>query len=74
MVIRHPAKAGGVAEKEMLRTFNCGVGMVVVVSAEEADTVAAVLEQEGETVFRIGAIQAAGPQPVLFDNALGLGK
>ncbi|MBD1549213.1 phosphoribosylformylglycinamidine cyclo-ligase [Roseibium aggregatum] len=68
------ATAGGVAEKEMLRTFNCGVGMVVVVSADEADAVAAVLAQEGETVFRIGAIEAAGDKPVLFDNALGLGK
>jgi len=68
------AAAGGVAEKEMLRTFNCGVGMVVVVSADEADAVAAVLEREGETVFRIGAIEAAGEQPVLFDNVLGLGK
>lgn len=68
------ARAGGVAEKEMLRTFNCGVGMVVVVSAGEADTVASVLEQEGETVFRIGAIEAADSQPVVFDNGLGLGK
>jgi phosphoribosylformylglycinamidine cyclo-ligase len=72
-VFRWLAQAGGVEEKEMLRTFNCGVGMVVVVSAEETDKVADVLRSEGETVFRIGEIEASGTAPVVFDNTLGLG-
>lgn len=66
------ARTGGVAENEMLRTFNCGVGMVVVVAEEEADQVADVLHNAGETVTRIGHIEAEGAAPVLFDNSLGL--
>ena len=49
---------GAIEPAEMARTFNCGVGMVVVVSAEEADDVGAALIDAGETVFRIGAVQA----------------
>ncbi len=66
------AKTGGVAEKEMLRTFNCGVGMVIVVADDEADDVARVLENEGERVTRIGRIEAECDAPVLFDNSMGL--
>ena len=67
------AEAGGVAEHEMLRTFNCGVGMVVVVSAEQADSIAAKLAEEGETVARIGEIVAISPadEPVTFSGSLG---
>jgi len=54
------AKTGGVAANEMLRTFNCGVGMIAVVSPDKADQVAAVLEAEGETVFRLGRMVARG--------------
>jgi phosphoribosylformylglycinamidine cyclo-ligase len=71
-VFKWLAQAGGVAEAEMLRTFNCGVGMVIVVAADEADKVAGILAREGETVFRIGQISEAGDKPVLFDNALNL--
>ncbi|MHA7773202.1 phosphoribosylformylglycinamidine cyclo-ligase [Roseibium sp. M-1] len=67
------ARTGGVAEKEMLRTFNCGTGMVVVVSEEEAEAVADVLSAQGETVTRIGRIEAAGDAAVLFDGRLDLG-
>ncbi|ODT46712.1 MAG: phosphoribosylformylglycinamidine cyclo-ligase, partial [Methylobacterium sp. SCN 67-24] len=42
------AKVGGVAEREMLRTFNCGIGMIVVASAAEADAVVAALREAGE--------------------------
>lgn len=66
------ASAGGVAESEMLRTFNCGIGMVVVVAPNEADAVTAALEAAGETVARIGQIEASGDTPVLFDNTLSL--
>jgi phosphoribosylformylglycinamidine cyclo-ligase len=53
------ASAGGVAAEEMLRVFNCGIGMAVVTADPEAAR--AVLEAEGETVFAIGAIEAAAP-------------
>src|SRR5258708_5923885 len=42
------AREGGVADLEMLRTFNCGVGMVVVVAADPADDVVASFRQSGE--------------------------
>jgi phosphoribosylformylglycinamidine cyclo-ligase len=53
------AQAGRVDHSEMLRVFNCGVGMALVVS--DPNAAMAVLEAEGETVSRIGEIEAAGP-------------
>ena len=50
-------REGRVADEEMLRVFNCGIGMVVVVAAEHADAAARSLEGSGETVFRIGRIE-----------------
>lgn len=47
---------GGVADEEMWRVFNCGIGMVVVVPAAQADAVAAHLSEQGETVYRLGEI------------------
>jgi phosphoribosylformylglycinamidine cyclo-ligase len=49
---------GGIEPGEMARTFNCGVGMAVVVAADAADEVTAMLEGAGETVLRIGEIVA----------------
>ncbi|MEZ0232534.1 MAG: phosphoribosylformylglycinamidine cyclo-ligase [Methylophilaceae bacterium] len=53
---------GNVTDDEMYRTFNCGIGMVVVVSAQDAAAAKALLTTEGEQVFEIGHIrrQAAG--------------
>jgi len=65
------AKIGGVSEPEMLRTFNCGIGMVVVVGESEAEEVIRVLQDQGETVTGIGRIEAAGETPVVFDGSLG---
>ncbi|WP_018988273.1 phosphoribosylformylglycinamidine cyclo-ligase [Aromatoleum toluclasticum] len=49
---------GNVADQEMYRVFNCGVGMVVIVSPEQADAAVANLEAAGETVYRLGRIEA----------------
>ncbi|MGO4621701.1 phosphoribosylformylglycinamidine cyclo-ligase [Ensifer sp. 2YAB10] len=52
------AQTGGVAANEMLRTFNCGVGMIAVVPADKAAEVSAALTGEGETVFTLGRMVA----------------
>lgn len=51
-------EAGNVDAQEMYRVFNCGIGMVVVVAAELADEVSVRLVTAGETVHRIGRIDA----------------
>ncbi|EHS48699.1 phosphoribosylformylglycinamidine cyclo-ligase [Rhizobium sp. PDO1-076] len=68
------AKTGGVAQNEMLRTFNCGIGMIVVVSAENADTVTSALEAEGETVARLGRMVARedGAHGTIYKGTLAL--
>lgn len=68
------ARTGGVAATEMLRTFNCGVGMIAVVPAELADSVTAALAAEGETVFRLGRMIARneGAPGVVYEGTLAL--
>ncbi|WP_182085719.1 phosphoribosylformylglycinamidine cyclo-ligase [Aureimonas sp. ME7] len=67
------AEQGGIAESEMLRTFNCGIGMIVVVSEAEAASVAAILQGEGETVVPLGRILPRGSEAaVTFNGQLAL--
>ncbi|MDY7097542.1 MAG: phosphoribosylformylglycinamidine cyclo-ligase [Pseudomonadota bacterium] len=49
---------GGIEPEEMARTFNCGVGMVLSVAASDVDAITKRLEDAGETVVRVGEIQA----------------
>ncbi|MBO6885362.1 MAG: phosphoribosylformylglycinamidine cyclo-ligase [Marivita sp.] len=58
-VFKWLAATGGMAEAELLKTFNCGIGMIVVVAADRADALIAVLEEAGETVSRIGSVTGA---------------
>ena len=59
------ARAGGVEEAEMLRTFNCGVGMVAVVAAEAVDGVLSALRAEGLGPAAIGEVVFHGDGPRL---------
>lgn len=49
---------GNVAECEMARVFNCGIGMVIVIAPENADSAIQSLSAEGETVWQIGEIKS----------------
>jgi phosphoribosylformylglycinamidine cyclo-ligase len=66
------AKTGGVAPAEMMRTFNCGIGMVMVVAAGQAAQVAAVLAQAGEEVTTIGRILPRRETGVVYRGEIGL--
>jgi phosphoribosylformylglycinamidine cyclo-ligase len=58
----------------MLRTFNCGIGMIAVVEPRAAAKVAAVLKRHGERVVRLGEIITAkqGKPRVIYTGRLGL--
>ena len=71
-VFKWLAQAGNIAEQEMLRTFNCGVGMIVVVEASKADAVSATLTHAGESVTRLGEVIADDKRNVAYDNNLDL--
>ena len=60
---------GGIEPEEMARTFNCGIGMIAIVAREEAKAVAAALEQAGETVFRIGTVEAGQRGCTVYGSA-----
>ena len=57
-VFRWLARTGGVAPDEMLRVFNCGIGMALVVGDADAEAATRLLEAAGEQVMRIGRIDA----------------
>ena len=66
------AKTGGVAPDEMMRTFNCGIGMIAVVAAGQAAQVAAVLQEAGETVAPVGRIVPRRDAGVIYRGSLAL--
>ena len=57
---------GSIDDTEMLRTFNCGIGLVIIVSSDTAAQAQQMLEASGETVYRLGEVQAGG-QGMVFD-------
>ncbi len=55
-VFRWLAETAGMSQPELLKTFNCGIGMIAVVDAEEADSLTELLQGQGETVTRLGRV------------------
>jgi phosphoribosylformylglycinamidine cyclo-ligase len=72
-VFKWMAATGNIAQNELLRTFNCGIGMIVIVAPQDADAVAASFTRAGESVVRIGEVIPAANEPrVVYDGALDL--
>ncbi len=73
-VFKWLAEQGGIEQNEMLRTFNCGVGMIVIVAPGDADAVARAFTDAGEQVVTLGTVVPAADEPrVIYDGALDLG-
>jgi phosphoribosylformylglycinamidine cyclo-ligase len=66
------AKAGGVERDEMLRTFNCGIGMIAVVGPDKVDDVLRALNAQGEQAVRLGTMIARGDAGVVYQGKLAL--
>ncbi|MCW2276104.1 phosphoribosylformylglycinamidine cyclo-ligase [Rhodoblastus acidophilus] len=71
-VFRWLAEQGGVAEREMLRTFNCGVGMIVIGESAKAVEIEEALRASGEDPVRIGSVIPAGDERVVYEGKLAL--
>jgi len=67
-VFRWLASTANMSEPELLKTFNCGIGMIVVVAKDRADDLTALLQTEGETVSRLGRIVEG--QGVIYQGRL----
>jgi phosphoribosylformylglycinamidine cyclo-ligase len=57
---------GNVEINEMYRTFNCGVGMVLIVDADEADAIVSMLVKNGDSAWQLGRIEAGDNKQVIF--------
>ncbi len=72
-VFKWLAREGGIAQLEMLRTFNCGIGMMVIASPKDAGAVTEAFTRAGERVVSLGeVVRTAGEPRVVFDGKLDL--
>ena len=72
---RLAAEQGGIAELELLRTFNCGIGMIAIVKPDAIEQVSAILTDAGETVALLGeVIPTAGEHRVVYNGHLDLSR
>ncbi|WP_323014526.1 phosphoribosylformylglycinamidine cyclo-ligase [Devosia sp.] len=66
------ARVGGLSEREMLRTFNCGVGMLVAVAPADVEKLTTHLEAAGERAALVGHLRPRGEEAVTFEGRLAL--
>lgn len=66
------SRTGGMSEREMLRTFNCGMGMLVAVTPADAERLVASLSGNGETAAIVGTLTERTGEPVTFRGRLAL--
>lgn len=71
-VMRWMQSAANLTKEDMLTTFNCGIGMTVLVKAEYADKVAESMRENGETVYRIGKVISRKSSAFTIDDAEAL--
>jgi phosphoribosylformylglycinamidine cyclo-ligase len=71
-MFRWAQSAGNVAESEMLKTFNCGIGMVLICDSEKSDAVIAALEAAGEHALCMGQLRSRTGNAVTYKGTLGL--
>src|SRR6266576_3066689 len=72
-VFKWLAEQGSIAELELLRTFNCGIGMIAIVEPDSVDRVTEILTECGESVALLGeVIPAAGELRVVYNGHLDL--
>jgi len=67
-VFRWLKDAGKVPAHDFLRTFNCGIGMVVIVASEDADAIASLLKSSGEIVYKLGTLDMRKSEAVEISN------
>jgi phosphoribosylformylglycinamidine cyclo-ligase len=73
-VFKWLADEGNIAQNEMLRTFNCGIGMIVIAAPKDAAAVTQAFTAAGEKALIIGSvIRAPGDARVVYDGTLDLG-
>jgi phosphoribosylformylglycinamidine cyclo-ligase len=74
-VFKWLAEQGGITELELLRTFNCGIGMVAIVPREAVEKITEVFTASGESVALLGeVIAAAGEHRVVYNGHLDLAR
>ncbi len=66
------AREGGIAANEMVRTFNCGIGMLAIVAETEAKALLTSLNESGERAGIVGRLTARTGEPVHYKGALAL--
>ncbi len=71
-VFKWLARVGGIAETEMLRTFNCGIGMIALAAPVESDAVIAAFARAGETAVRLGEVVPSAGERVAYAGRLAL--